>query len=246
MTEKVNKNDVAEFESAKQIETKLKVHEHCAQVDLFGDELLPKDTRQRQRNPLYRAQEIYKHQLRKAAKIRVETDKRPFTMIFEEFDAVLDWLFDNSKRPAKECGRVWSKMCGNMVPSTGQVALTREEIAEISGVKKDNVSTIINELARIRAVFIEYEKQEGVRYKRALYFINPRCCQNGRLLSVEELEKAEALNLEQADAAKKARKEGKRLLKVLNGEKTFKAFCWVGLFTSSFDLLNCLHASGVI
>ena len=240
MDKKVNgTNEVTRFKSAEQNEKELKVQEFCTQQDLFTEDLIPKDPRQRDKSALYRAREIYKYQLKKAYNIRQKLDKR-LTMFFdEEFDLVLNWLLENSTRRAKECAKVWSKMCFNLVPSTRQVALTREEIAEQTGVRKAHVSTIINELERIRAVRIEYEKVEGTRFKRALYFINAHICQNGRLLTPEELEQEEKLNLEQATAAQKAAKEGKGLQIIKGG--AFNAFCWVGLFTSSFNLLNCLH-----
>ncbi|MBQ5546850.1 MAG: hypothetical protein H7707_05160 [Acetobacter sp.] len=217
MTKKVNKTDeIVRFKSAEQIEKELKIHEHCAQMDLFSENLLPEDPRRRENSKLYRMREAYKYELKKAANIKQTLDKR-FTMFFEEFDLVLNWLFENSKRPAKECGKVWSKMCFNLIPSTRQVALTREELAEQTGVKKCDVSTIIKELERIRAVRVEYEKVEGARFKRALYFINAHICQNGRLLTPEELAQEDALNLEQATAAQKSAKEGKGLQIIKGG-----------------------------
>ncbi|MBQ5498161.1 MAG: hypothetical protein IIT71_06335 [Acetobacter sp.] len=214
MTKKVNKNNVEDFRTSEQIDTEFKFHEFCVQQDLFVKELLPESPLLREKTKLYQLNEALKHEARKAlkksGKIKEKTNRK-FAMFFEDYALVQDWLFENSKRPPKECARVWANMCLNMIPSTRQVALTREEIAEQTGVNKDDVSKIINELARIRAVFIEYEKQEGVRYKRALYFINPRCCQNGRLRSTEEIENEVTLNLEQATAARKARKEGESL-----------------------------------
>ncbi|MBO7072481.1 MAG: hypothetical protein J6V89_03035 [Acetobacter sp.] len=214
MTKKVNENNVEDFRTSEQIDTEFKLHEFCVQQDLFIEELLPESPLLREKTKLYQLNEALKHEARKAlkksGKIKEKTNRK-FAMFFEDYALVQDWLFENSKRPPKECARVWANMCLNMVPSTRQVALTREEIAEQTGVNKDDVSKIINELARIRAVFIEYEKQEGVRYKRAIYFINPRCCQNGRLRSTEEIENEVTLNLEQATAARKARKEGESL-----------------------------------
>ena len=215
MTKKVNQNNVEDFRTSEQIDTEFKLHEFCVQQDLFIEELLPESPLLREKTKLYQLNEALKHEARKAlkksGKIKEKTQNRKFAMFFEDYALVQDWLFENSKRPPKECARVWANMCLNMIPSTRQVALTREEIAEQTGVKACDVSKIINELARIRAVFIEYEKQEGVRYKRALYFINPRCCQNGRLRSTEEIENEVTLNLEQATAARKAREEGKGL-----------------------------------
>ena len=214
MMKKVNQNNVEDFRTSEQIDTEFKLHEFCVQQDLFVKELLPESPLLREKTKLYQLNEALKHEARKAlkksGKIKEKTNRK-FAMFFEDYALVQDWLFENSKRPPKECARVWANMCLNMIPSTRQVALTREEIAEQTGVNKDDVSKIINELARIRAVFIEYEKQEGVRYKRALYFINPRCCQNGRLRSTEEIENEVTLNLEQATAARKAREEGKGL-----------------------------------
>ena len=84
MDKKVNgTTKIARFKSAEQIEKELKVQEFCAQLDLFTEDLIPKDSRHRERSKLYRVREAYKYELKKAANIKQKPDKR-FTMFFDE------------------------------------------------------------------------------------------------------------------------------------------------------------------
>jgi len=52
--------------------------------------------------------------------------------------AVVDWLEANSKRPMKAM-RVWALLFDHLMPHTGQIMLTREEIAENIGIDGSKV-----------------------------------------------------------------------------------------------------------
>ncbi|MBO5996228.1 MAG: hypothetical protein J6P77_03195, partial [Acetobacter sp.] len=106
----------------------------------------------------------------------------------------------------KECANVWFCICYHLNPFSQDVALSRQEIAQYSKVKPDNVSTILNELASIGAVGIRKEGRETI------YNINPQAIQNGMKLRANIREQY-PLNLET-----KPKKNTK--LKVLKGQKT--------------------------
>lgn len=126
--------------------------------------------------------------------------------MFEEYAFIQDWLFENSKRPPKECAKVWCYICLNLNPLSQEVASSRQEIAEDTGVAPNNVSRILNELASIGAVTILKEGRD------VIYKINPQAIQNGMKFGVD-IQKHYPLKLEP-----KPKKNTK--LKVLKGQKT--------------------------
>lgn len=199
---------------------------------------------------------------------------------------VVNYMLDNSRRPHVAL-RFWSLCFCHMRTDTGEIMLTRQEIADKLGILPRNVSTVISEFEKIGAII--RERKNG----RAYYFVNAWVATH---LTGEARDKAQneapllplIQETDKENSSKQARlkvlssgknkkeasdevvpetdlthevstsmreavptkeaskpKKGKRWLKVLNGEKTFKAFCWVGLFTSSLDFLNCLHAYGI-
>ncbi|MGD7071100.1 hypothetical protein [Acetobacter sp. AAB5] len=112
----------------------------------------------------------------------------PFVMIRPAQNAaVVDWLEANSKRPMKAM-RVWALLFDHLMPHTGQIMLTREEIAEKVGIGADNVSRIMNELVRFGAIFIEREKIAGMRGPGFVrYFMNKHVAEVGSRATQEEL-----------------------------------------------------------
>ena len=135
-----------------------------------------------------------------------EAPERKFSQMFEEYGFIQNWLFENSKRPPKECANVWFCICYHLNPFSQDVALSRQEIAQYSKVKPDNVSTILNELASIGAVGI---KKEG---RETIYSINPQAIQNGMKFGVN-IQKQHPLNLD-------PKPKEKTTFKVLKGQKT--------------------------
>ncbi|MBO6091062.1 MAG: hypothetical protein J6P00_02440, partial [Acetobacter sp.] len=135
-----------------------------------------------------------------------EAPERKFSQMVEEYGFIQNWLFENSKIPPKECAIVGFCICYHLNPFSQDVALSRQEIAQYSKVKPDNVSTILNELASIGAVGIRKEGRETI------YNINPQAIQNGMKLRAN-IQEQYPLNLET-----KPKKNTK--LKVLKGQKT--------------------------
>ncbi|MBS1023531.1 hypothetical protein JK207_16220 [Gluconobacter cerinus] len=112
----------------------------------------------------------------------------PFVMIRPAQNAaVVDWLEANSKRPMKAM-RVWALLFDHLFPHTGQIMLTREEIAEKVGIEADNVSRIMNELVKFGAIFAKREKVAGMRGPGFVrYYMNRHVAEVGSRATQEEL-----------------------------------------------------------
>lgn len=112
----------------------------------------------------------------------------PFVMIRPAQNAaVVDWLEANSKRPMKAM-RVWALLFDHLMPHTGQIMLTRAEIAEKVGIEADNVSRIMNELTKFGAIFAEREKVAGMRGPGFVrYFMNKHVAEVGSRATQDEL-----------------------------------------------------------
>ena len=177
------RSEVHTFRSKEQIESQKRAFGTAEQLELaLNDPTAPFSSSQRKllrgaQNALVSA---YKQQ---------EAPERKFSQMFEEYGFIQNWLFENSKRPPKECANVWFCICYHLNPFSQDVALSRKEIAQYSKVKPDNVSTILNELASIGAVGI---KKEG---RETIYSINPQAIQNGMKFGVN-IQKQHPLNLE--------------------------------------------------
>jgi len=81
-------------------------------------------------------------------------------------DAVIEWLYAHSKRP-QVAVRVWSKLFTSLRPDTGEVMLTRQQMAERVGVDPGHVSRVMTELASINAV------RREKRGREMRYFMSP-------------------------------------------------------------------------
>ena len=101
--------------------------------------------------------------------------------------AVIQWLGANSRRPAKAM-MVWGTLFEHLYPHTGQIMLSREQIAETVGIRPNEVSAIMGELAKCHAVFTERRRVEGVRGPgQAIYFMNKHVAEYGSRATDEEL-----------------------------------------------------------
>lgn len=101
--------------------------------------------------------------------------------------AVVDWLEANSARPMKAM-RLWALMFEHLYPHTGQIMLTRDQIAEKVGITPEHVSEIMGELVRFRAIFTERHRLEGVRGPgKVVYFMNKHVAEVGSRATEEEL-----------------------------------------------------------
>ena len=192
------RSEVHTFRSKEQIESQKLTFGAAEQLELvLNDPNVPLSTSDRKaiRYSQNRLVSAYNQQ---------EVPERKFLKMFQEYGFIQNWLFDNSERPPKECGKVWFEICMNLNPFSQDVALTRQEIAENTGVKPYNVSKILNELASIGAVEIRKEGRETI------YSINPQAIQNGMKFGLD-IKKQYPLNLEP-----KPKKNTK--LKLLDGD----------------------------
>lgn len=76
--------------------------------------------------------------------------------------AVVRWLGQHSKRP-QVAVRLWAELLTALRPDTGEILLTRGQIAERIGIEPQNVSRCITELTTINAIRREKEGR-AVRY----------------------------------------------------------------------------------
>ena len=100
----------------------------------------------------------------------------------KENQAVVSWLRHNSKRPMAAMA-TWALLFTAVRFDTGEIALTRAEIAERVGIHPREVSKIMTELVSIGAVS---RVREG---RRVRYFLNPNV---GTYLTGKERDKAQS------------------------------------------------------
>jgi len=105
-------------------------------------------------------------ELKKTANLQ-EKNTWTFIMISPtQNDLVVEWLLNNSKRPTSAF-RLWTKLFKVIDVQTGQIMLTRQEIAQEVNIKLCNVSSIMSELESIGAIL---KKKEG---RGVIYYMNP-------------------------------------------------------------------------
>ncbi len=121
-------------------------------------------------------------------KTRPDSPAETFVMIKPAQNAaVVDWLEANSTRPMKAM-RLWALTFEHLYPHTGQIMLTRDQIAEKIGIRPNEVSEIMSELVRFRAIFTERRRLEGVRGPgKVVYFMNKHVAEVGSRATEEEL-----------------------------------------------------------
>lgn len=97
-----------------------------------------------------------------------------FVMLSPEQNAVvMRWVRRNSRRPVLALS-VWGELFTALRHDTGEVMLTRDELAERVGATPDDVSRVMGDLAKAGAVIVRRERIDGVRGPgRAVYFMNP-------------------------------------------------------------------------
>lgn len=93
-------------------------------------------------------------------------DQEPFIMMTASQNAaVVRWLRQNSKRPQAAIA-LWAELFTAVHPTTGEIMLSRADLAERVAIEAKNVSSIMTELVGINAIRRE---REGRRVK---YFMN--------------------------------------------------------------------------
>src|SRR3954451_14409659 len=91
----------------------------------------------------------------------------------EQNAAVMRWLRQHSRQPTMALA-LWGELFTALRRDTGEIMLTRDELAERVGASADEVSRVMGELARIGAVTVHREKVAGMRGPgRAVYLMNP-------------------------------------------------------------------------
>lgn len=95
-----------------------------------------------------------------------DADRWIFVMINPaQNSAVVRWLGQHSKRP-QAAVLLWAELLTALRSDTGEILLTRAQIADRLGIEAQNVSRIMTELAQINAIRRE---KEG---RRVRYFLN--------------------------------------------------------------------------
>jgi len=94
---------------------------------------------------------------------------------------VVDYLEKKSNRPLKAL-RLWALLFEYVHKDTGQIMLTRQEMAEQLEIKHNSITNIMSELESINAII---KKKEG---RGVTYYMNPTI---GTHLSQEDREKAQ-------------------------------------------------------
>jgi Crp-like helix-turn-helix domain len=103
--------------------------------------------------------------------------------------AVARWLAENSERPQKAM-LLWAELFDHLCRDTGEISLTRDELAEAVGIAPTSVSEVMRELESIGAIVTRRERVAGMRGPgRAAYFMNPNVATN---LSGSAHDKAQA------------------------------------------------------
>jgi hypothetical protein len=91
----------------------------------------------------------------------------------EQNAAVMRWLRQNSRQPTMALA-LWGELFTALRADTGEILLTRDELADRVGVGPGEVSRVMHELADIGAIIIRREKVPGMRGRgRAVYLMNP-------------------------------------------------------------------------
>jgi len=90
-----------------------------------------------------------------------------FIMISPEQNlAVVNWLTSKSKRPLNAV-KLWALLFDNVHKETGQIMLSRLEMADKINVHPNNISAIMTELESINAIL---KKKDG---RGVVYYMNP-------------------------------------------------------------------------
>jgi hypothetical protein len=92
----------------------------------------------------------------------------------EQNAAVVAWLAEHSARP-QQAMKLWSILFTALRTDTGEIVLTRDELADRLGVTSDKISELMGELEQIGAISRRRHKIGGMRGRGMVrYFMNPR------------------------------------------------------------------------
>jgi hypothetical protein len=100
---------------------------------------------------------------------------------------VVKYLAEHSKRPIQAL-RLWSILFEHLYPATGQIMLTREQLAEQIGTAPEEVSKIMAELVKFQAIFTHRRRVAGLRGPGLVeYFMNKHVAEYMHRASEDEL-----------------------------------------------------------
>lgn len=102
-------------------------------------------------------------------------NKWVFVMLSPEQNMlVVNYLADNSRQPQLAM-KVWARCFHHLRADTGEIMVTREEMAELVGTKPDEISRVMSELAAFGAITKVRHRRAGLRGPGMVsYFMNPR------------------------------------------------------------------------
>lgn len=102
-----------------------------------------------------------------------------FVMLSPSQNAVVvNYLIERSKRPLVAV-RLWALCFEHLRTDTGEILLTREEMAEKVGENADNISRIMSELVEMGAIIRKRERVKGMKGPGMVrHWMNPRVATN--------------------------------------------------------------------
>jgi len=107
---------------------------------------------------------------------RQTASRRKWTFVMlspEQNSIVVDYLADHSKRPLVAV-KLWALCFKHLRTDTGEILLTREEIAEKLGQQPRTISEIMSELVAFKAISRTRNKMGGMKGRGVVhYFMNP-------------------------------------------------------------------------
>jgi hypothetical protein len=106
-------------------------------------------------------------------------NKWTFVMLSPDQNAaVVDHLTQHSKRPLMAV-RLWALCFRHLRTDTGEILLTREEMAEKLSISADNISEIMSVLVKFKAIITRRDRVKGLKGPGLVrYFMNPRVATN--------------------------------------------------------------------
>src|SRR3954447_8563509 len=102
-----------------------------------------------------------------------------FVMLSPDQNAeVMRWLRRHSSMPVLALA-LWGELFTALRWDTGEIMLSRDELAERVGARPNHVSTVMNELCGMGAIIVRRERIAGLRGPgRAIYLMNPNVATN--------------------------------------------------------------------
>lgn len=129
--------------------------------------------------------------LREGDKEVLSSRKEPFAMFFTgEHRRLMRHLRLKSRHPIL-AAELFSLCVQNMDWDTGEVSLSRQELARDLGVKPELVSRLTGELVSCNALQRKFEDAGGNRVRSVRYFVSARVATHGRTSAARDAAQAE-------------------------------------------------------